>query len=464
MLGEVGFIKNLLPNSLEEQKALLKDFGFSEHSVNDVWPELMSLTVRSKKQARDEVARKTFLYLFLKELANTNTNKDLGLSVLFDFVKSTHVKASFFTLLLREQPLIKSLALLFSTSPYLGGILSSRPELLDSFVLRRHDVFSEDLDESLEQMAERRLLTELIAANEFLSRPDIPQFCKELSDTADTICLQLLKSLQHSYGDNGVSLITLGKWGGQELGLNSDLDFIFVTLKTPTPLDYKIAKRFISRLQDQHRGGVIYNIDLRLRPSGQAGPLLVAKDRLKEFLLTEAKVWQRQAYLRARSLCDFISNEEIFSWTLFQRPTEEEIQELKDIKSKLLKGPQPQKLDLKHLPGGLIDIEFAVQQFLLLNNITPLSASTLDALNQIASTYPECLELKDIYLELRKVEQLHQIFSQQSGSLLDFRSASTKNLVRYSKISAESFFLSLQEHLNRSLQILKLLDPLLSIS
>ena len=111
----------------------------------------------------------TFLWDFVHKLNEIGLDKDLGLSLLLDFVKATRAKASFFTLLNREPRLRDDLAWLFSTSPYLANIIASRPELIDSFLLRTQQPLSEDLNSLLEELAERRLLSELISANRFLS-------------------------------------------------------------------------------------------------------------------------------------------------------------------------------------------------------------------------------------------------------------------------------------------------------
>src|SRR5690606_10953061 len=84
------------------------------------------------------------------------------------FIKSTRAKASFFTLLIRNRNLLEELAWLFGHSPYLSQILSSRPELIDSYVYRAQELQKEDLSLFLEQLVEKRLLGELISGSHYL--------------------------------------------------------------------------------------------------------------------------------------------------------------------------------------------------------------------------------------------------------------------------------------------------------
>lgn len=126
LLGDPFDTSETLPNSVEQQKILLAEYGFSIKSIEVVWPKLIQLTAKSKNKSKDEIARKKFLFLFIKELSALNLRKDLGLALLYDFVKAIHVKASMFRLFLNERGLIKSFARVLSISPYLGGIVALR--------------------------------------------------------------------------------------------------------------------------------------------------------------------------------------------------------------------------------------------------------------------------------------------------------------------------------------------------
>lgn len=387
LLGQVDLEKASLP---EDQNAWLASLNFGD--VRETWEQLIGATALSHKNDRDERARREFLHAFVTELAKY-PDRDRGLSILLDFVRATRGKATFFSLLLRTPRLIEDLARLFALSPYLGSILAARPELLDHFILQTDEPWARDTATLLEQMSERKLLTELWAANQWLADGDTRAVCERITRTADEIAARLLESLREEYPGAGLEIVALGKWGGRELGLRSDLDFIFVTPAAPTDDDFKVARRFISRL--------VYDVDLRLRPSGQSGPLLVARDKLLAYWREQAQAWERQAYTRARALSQPLPLADLVAKPL----TRDDLAELARIRGKLLK-PNATELDVKHAPGGLIDIEFTAQIEHLVRRVAPPQPGTLEMLAHLGWG-----DLGETYLRLRRFEQTLQLAS-----------------------------------------------------
>jgi len=414
LLGQVDLNRVHLPPSLPGQQSWLRELGFPGETVSVTWPELMQSTALSYKNDRDERARQEFLYTFVNVLAqHPPLNRDLGLKLLMDFVRATRAKATFYTMLLRSPRLIDDLARLFCLSPYLGSILASRPELLDHFILRVDEDWSNDIATLLEQMHERKLLTEIWSANQFLADRDISGLFARVTNTADEIAGQLLMQLRREFPRSTVQILTMGKWGGQELGLRSDLDFVFVTDSTPNEDDHKVARRWITRLTDPLKGGCLYNVDLRLRPSGQSGALIVPLAQLQEYWLTQAAPWERQAYLRARPLNAELK---LTKDALVQKPlTQEDLEELARIRSKLRVTHDETRFDLKHGPGGLIDIEFCAQIALLKNQMPVSETSTVGMIEQLAARLKPWKEhgptLIQAYWQLRSFEQRLQLAS-----------------------------------------------------
>ena len=429
---------------LNDQQAWLNENGFSTASQTSTWPELLATTALSRRSERDEEARLFFLKSFAASLAESGVDRDLGLSLLLDFVKGTRAKASFFTLLNRETRVRDDLARLFSISPYLGSILASRPELIDEFIFRKQADPSSDLETLLEELAERRLLVELIASNQFLADHDLDQLFENLTSSADRICLDLLERLKIEYRAPDVSLIAMGKWGGRELGLLSDLDFVFVTQNEPKPEDHKLARRFLARMTEAHRGGSIYAVDMRLRPSGNAGPILISETSLQSYLEgripgSQAAAWERQAYLRARPLQNLslsaarVSAERGIAVSDFD--------ELKIIHQKLFHGGKPGEIDLKLTDGGLADVEFAVQIALLSRrefSIDPSTSGMMKELERFDSSWAAVgPELRDHYRYLRMIEQIYRLTSSQSGSKMRVKSDEFRRLANVLKCESE---------------------------
>jgi glutamate-ammonia-ligase adenylyltransferase len=466
LLGSKKIPTAEIPASLEAQQEWLTQMGFRKVSIEEIWPQLIAATALSKKSSRDEAARQHFLFSFVEKLHSIGRDRDLGLALLLDFVKAGRAKASLFTLLNREPRLIEDLSWLFSSSPYLGNILASRPELLDSFIYRAQQDPSKDLGTLLEELTERRLLVELISANRFLSDRDLTALCLNISSSADKICKLLLEAVKQDLDipSSQVSLLALGKWGGSELGLRSDLDFVFISPTDPTSDEQKLARRFLMRLTEQHKGGSIYAVDMRLRPSGNAGPILVSAIQLKSYLQNEAAAWERQAYLKARSLSklDFHPAEVAASRGL----SASDQVELSSIRKQLFKESSPGAIDLKMDFGGLADLEFTAQQALLAKSQFSLDPSTLGMI--------ECLKAQDenwaqsgdrffeIYRFLRLIEQFHQLAGAQSGTQLRPKSETFQRLAMVAGIPATELEAKLRAGFKDARELIAQLNPLLS--
>lgn len=422
------------PEDPDEQKLWLNKKGFSRESCEETWPSLLDATALSRKSGHDEEARLHFLKGFALKLSEQGLDRDLALSLLLDFVKSVRAKASFFTLLNREPRVRDELARLFSVSPYLGSILASRPELIDEFIFRRLAPPTGDMNALLESLAERRLLAELISATHFLSDFDLKNLCLNISANADEIALTLLDRLRKDHDSTQIQLLPLGKWSGLELGLRSDLDFIFVTQTEPTENDHKVAKRFMSRMTEPHRGGAIYSIDTRLRPSGAAGPIMVTETELQRYLSNDAAAWERQAYTRSRWLNDQ-------AWEPTALPaqiasakglSDTDKAELRTIRSKLFVLSTPGEIDLKLSPGGLADVEFTAQIALLARaefSLDPSTSGMIQYLESLDHRWKERgPEIRNRYDFLRRIEQLFQLTTRLSGSKMRTKSDEFRRL------------------------------------
>lgn len=378
----------------------------------------------------------------------------MALSHLRDFLKSTRAKTSFFSLFLREERLIEELAWIFGHSPYLGRLLCFRPELLDAFVFRSQELDTTDTQRLLEDLAEKRMLAEIIEGSRFLRDLDLERTTRALSETADEICSLLEATLKAQF-PTPIEILRLGKWGAQEMGFRSDLDFIFVSSEDAGMEEIKYARRFISRLTEAHRGGRLYDIDLRLRPSGKAGPIVIAAKQLQEHLETQAEAWERQAYLRA-------------SWLQPQNPfalsvgelclkkglRAEDLAELERIRLGLVVPMTDESLDLKYAEGGLVDLELFSQTRCLQQNKLPVELSTASLLEELGST-----TLRSNYVLLRQAEQLGQLLSAEGNSAIIRNHESEQNLAALFNLSVEDLQHRLRSVISENIEELRRLDP-----
>ena len=233
LLGRVSSQARSVPENLPEQIQWLRSLGFSQETVEAIWPNLINQTVFSRQKERDENDRQRFLYLFIEEISRYPETQNRSLSLLQDFLKSMRAKATFFSLFLNQESLVAQVARIFANSPYLAGLLISRPELLDSFVFRsQQSLNGDDPQEVLSHLSEKKLLSELINGFQFLNSLDLPALISRLTETADEITQSLLKTIDGGR-ENSLLITALGKWGGCELGLRSDLDFIFLLKHEP---------------------------------------------------------------------------------------------------------------------------------------------------------------------------------------------------------------------------------------
>lgn len=184
----------------------------------------------------------------------------------------------------------------------------------------------------------------------------------------------------------GFTVLAYGKLGGLELGYGSDLDLVFIfddkanqgVTDGERPIEAlvfytRLAQRMIHLLNTVTAGGILYEIDMRLRPNGASGLLVTALSGFADYQKGDAWTWEHQALVRARcvvgdeALAQQVS--EIRSTVLAKnRPTESLIKDVSDMRAKMrgqLDKSTDQLFDLKQGVGGITDIEFMVQYAVL---------------------------------------------------------------------------------------------------
>jgi glutamate-ammonia-ligase adenylyltransferase len=202
-------------------------------------------------------------------------------------------------------------------------------------------------------------------------------------------------------------VVAMGKLGGGEMTASSDLDLIFVydvppDVETstgpkplPAPLYYaRMAKRLIDALTVPTAEGTLYDVDMRLRPSGNKGPAAVSLESFARYHAGEAWTWERLALTRAR----VIAGEEKLKQkveaairrTLAKEPDQPVLLcESRAMRDKLARQfPANDKWDLKFAPGGLVDIEFCAQYLELLHGSKApdiLRQNTVAAIEQLSA-------------------------------------------------------------------------------
>lgn len=420
--------------------------------VESIWHDLEHIRFHSKNRSRDLAIRKKFISEFVSRVQRNEGDLFRSLQHLKEFLINTRSKTSFFDLLLHQPALFDELAWLFGHASYLANLLCHRPEILDSFIFRSQAEPSLDWESLLPFLVEKKVLNELISGADYLRTKDLPRLLQANTSTATEVTQYLLTKI-HSEISSEIYVEPLGKWGGCELGLRSDLDFALISKSTPSVDDHKAGRRFIHRLTEQHHGGAIYSVDLRLRPSGSSGPLIVEESQLIEWLETEAEAWQRQAWLKSKKFQQHCLKKDL---------TESELSDLWNIQQELfLKVDFTQNhLDLKYSPGGLLDIELFTQAEILLKKHPVQNTSTFDFLQLLPDHVANSRRtLTECYFQLRQIEQILQLVSTHSISCVHENHECLPLLAKAMGKTSEDVLNEIQDLFRDSLHCLNKLDP-----
>ncbi len=395
---------------------------------------------------------------------------DQALSHLSDFASALRNPEPYFRLLAERRRAARLLLSLFGTSDFLSKRFLRHPELIDA-LLRADQVATEkpaeamaaELDERLalaggEGLDDRleRALGELrrykneevlrIAVHDIAGTIDLPQVAAQLSDLAEAClarCLALAEEEARAKGylpPSRLCVVGMGKLGGRELGYHSDLDLIFL-YPGGTEAGFeryaRLAQRLMAFLQMPLREGRLYQIDTRLRPSGNQGALVIGAEGFTRYHVGEAlpggeardgaggpvrsQLWERQALLRARLVAGDAAlweriREQVILPVVYGRREDRaalaaEIRRMRERMESELAQEATRGKNPKTGRGGLVDVEFAAQFLQLLHGHDHpgiRTGSTPDALARLRSAgllrEQDHEALADGYAYLRRVE------------------------------------------------------------
>ena len=166
-------------------------------------------------------------------------------------------------------------------------------------------------------------------------------------------------------------VVGYGKLGGIELSPGSDLDLVFIhNMSNETvPFIHRLVRRLLSILTSRTYFGALYEIDMRLRPSGKAGPMVTSLSGFEHYQNQEAEVWEHQSLVRARAvagdaeLCEQF--EKVRRNILCKKRDQEFLrEEILKMRNRMTDHHDADE-DIKLGVGGVVDIEFMVQFIVL---------------------------------------------------------------------------------------------------
>lgn len=262
-----------------------------------------------------------------------------------------------------------------------------------------------------------------VAVRDLLGLADTPRAAEELADLAEGVLAAALAHVLHGVDGVRMAVIGMGKLGGRELNYVSDVDVLFVA-EGDWAATTKVAERFLRLLGTATPQGVAYEVDPNLRPEGRDGPLVRSLDAYETYYQRWAKTWELQALLKARAVAGdadlgaaFEALRERHVWPeRLQSDAVADIQRMKGVVEASREVQRHGARQLKLGPGGLRDIEFAVQLLQLVHgrhDRSLRSQSTLPALRALADggyvDEGDANLFSDAYQFLRTVEHRLQL-------------------------------------------------------
>lgn len=356
---------------------------------------------------------------------------DTAINNLQSFVTVLSSEESYLDLFVRNDLLIPTLVRVFSQSEYLAKSIMKRREYLELF---SHELYSlkslnslkgelRDIISTGQSMAEAirifKQREEIRLGVLFLDRRiDILRLVKGLTKTAEAIVSLCTDELAR----DGFIVVGMGKVGGREITFDSDLDLIFACREDIQEKEVKAAERLIRLLTSYTKDGLAYRVDLRLRPEGTKGPLISMLDALEHYYSRDAHSWEIQALLKARPIAGDPHTARCFmemrARVLRQRGKEVSPADIKGMRERIQRelSREREGYDIKLGPGGLEELEFAIQYLQLAHSdghSDLLVQGTSDAIKRLSSTgliaNEEADFLRDSYLFYRKLESFMRL-------------------------------------------------------
>ena len=309
-----------------------------------------------------------------------------------------------------------------------------------------------DAQRILREWRRREMLR--VAWRDIAGRAGVTETLHALSDFADAsiraaasaahLHLQAVFGKPRNANAAQVPLIVLGmgKLGGRELNFSSDIDLVFLFSEkgqTDGPREVeneeyfnRLGRELIRLLDVRNEDGFVFRVDMRLRPFGDSGPLVVSLASLEDYLQENGRDWERYAWIKARPIVGLDAYSPAYQE--FVRPFVYRryldfgvIESLRDMKALIAREVSRRELDqhLKLGRGGIREIEFIVQSMQLVRGGSDRrlqNASLLEVLPMLAGSKlmspADIAELTGAYFVLRKAENaLQQIRDEQTHSL-----------------------------------------------
>ncbi|MDE2164128.1 MAG: bifunctional [glutamine synthetase] adenylyltransferase/[glutamine synthetase]-adenylyl-L-tyrosine phosphorylase [Alphaproteobacteria bacterium] len=386
--------------------------------------------IRATRSARARELLTKLVPSLLSALAATAA-PDAAFTQFDRFLSNLPAGVQLFSLLLARSELLRLIAEVMGSAPRLADHLGRSPATLDVLLdpdflgvlpgraaldrvlqdqLARASGYERKLD-VVRRFAKEQGFRVGVQVIESVAKADAagPAF----ADIAESVVGNLLPCVADELAESAgwvhggaFAVIAMGKLGGREMTAASDLDLVFVydapvdveqsdgRRPMPTSLYYaRLAQRFIAALTVATAEGGLYEVDMRLRPTGNKGPVAVSLESFARYHQVESWTWERMALTRARVIASppnlIPQLDAVVADTLRRRVDWAKLfSDAREMREKVTSQyPGKNSWDLKYAPGGLMDIEFIAQTLELRHahdNPSVLSTNTVDALKRLS--------------------------------------------------------------------------------
>ncbi len=460
---------NLWSADCDAQELAALGFTSAERQVERLRELFTSRRVQSlQPEGRERLDR--FMPLLLEACAECEA-PDLALERALPLVIAVARRSAYLLLLIENPPALADLTALCAASPWIAEQLANHPALLDELLDRaslysapERDVLQAELRQQLSRLPVDDLEGHMealryfkasqvlrVAASEITDRLPLMKVSDKLTFIAE-VCLEQVLALawaqltarhglpKREGSGSGFVVMAYGKLGGIELGYASDLDLVFVyDASTNGYTDgersvdnatfyTRLGQRMIHILETRMALGQLYEVDMRLRPSGASGLLVSSFKGFAHYEREDAWTWEHQALVRARPVAgdsELAAQIEELRREILCRPRDSSAlaDEVKAMRQKMRDhagvAADDAGFHLKQGVGGIVDLEFMVQYAVLAWAAhEPSLADWSDNVRILETlarsgrlTEERCRALNDAYLELRSAT--HQLALQQ---------------------------------------------------
>ena len=364
--------------------------------------------IRAMRSARARELLTKLIPAILKALGGA-ADPDVAFRQFDQFLSNLPSGVQLFSLFLARPQFLDLLAHIVGATPRLATYLARNPAILDA--LLDADYLSRlpsraELDAQFVRMAAgsheevldgaRRFTREAIfrvgvQIVEGVALAD--QAGPALTDIAECVIAGLLPHVEDAMAaahgripSAGFAVVAMGKLGGAEMTASSDLDLVFVydvpggvegsdgaKPLAPTLYFARLAQRLIAALTSATAAGTLYEVDMRLRPTGNKGPVAVSLESFAAYHASESWTWEHMALTRGRLVAGPRPLRARVAAQIRRRLTQARepaaiIGDARDMRLRMAETfPGANPWDLKYAPGGLVDIEFIAQSLQLVH-------------------------------------------------------------------------------------------------